>query len=581
MNRNTEQHFSSLPAIEQKRSRFDLSHSHKTSWSNGDIIPIYTDTDISPGDSFNVTMSDIIRTTTPIVPVMDNLFADIYWFFVPHRLTWEHWEEFWGQNDDPWASNMDYEVPQINAPEGGWTAGTIADYMGIPTNVDGFSVDSLAFRAYVKIWNDFFRDENLKQAAHLYVDDTTRNGQNGTEQGYSYITGAELGGKPLKAAKFHDYFTSCLPQPQKGPEVTIPLGEWAPVGARWADGYPTYEEPIISSVNPYPSVVDGTGNPIGYERIVQGQPVIGIHSRGSVIQETNPKASTLAEGRIGTDVSDNRFNETSSYLGFNNLWTDLSTATAATINNLRTAFAVQKFYEAQARYGSRYVEFLHSIFGVTTSDGRLQRAEYLGGQRIPLNMDQVLQTSSTDATSPQGNASGFSCTVNRDDDMFTKSFEEHGTLICCIVTRHDNTYQQGLERMWSRRKWIDFMNPFFSHLGEQSVKNKELYLQGTSADDEVFGYQERYAEYRYKQNHVSGMLRSNYAQSLDIYHYADDYESQPYLSSEWIDEGYANVDRTLAVSSSLVNQFIGDFYFNMKATRVLPVYGIPGLIDHV
>ena len=272
----------------------------------------------------------------------------------------------------------------------------------------------------------------------------------------------------------------------------------------------------------------------------------------------------------------------------NNLYADLSTATAATINQLRTAFAIQKYYENAGLHGTRYIEYIRSVFGVTSSDARIQRAEYLGGMRCPLNIDQIIQTSSTDQTSPQGNTAGFSCTINR-DSLFTKSFEEHGTLMGLIVVRTDHTYQQGLDKMWTRKKWTDFYNPFFANLGEMPIHNKNIYLQGNTVvdsdgnpyDEQAFGYQEAWAEYRYKTNRVSGYMRSNATGSLDVWHFADDYSQMPYLSSEWIDETYTNVDRTIAVTSQLTHQFIADFYFKTYYTRPMPVYSVPGLIDHV
>ena len=271
-----------------------------------------------------------------------------------------------------------------------------------------------------------------------------------------------------------------------------------------------------------------------------------------------------------------------------NLYADLSTMTATTINQLRTAFAIQKYYENAGLHGTRYIEYLRGVFGVTSSDARMQRAEYLGGARIPLNIDQILQTSSTDAVSPQGNTAGFSCTINQ-DSMFTKSFEEHGTLMCLCVVRTDHSYQQGLEKMWTRKKWTDFYNPFFANLGEQAILNKNIYLQGDSVvdtdgniiDDQAFGYQEAWADYRYKNNKVTGYMRSNAIGSLDVWHFADEYLAQPYLSSDWIDEPYTNVDRTIAVTSSLTHQFIADFFFKCYYTRPMPIYSVPGLIDHV
>lgn len=550
-------HFANTPQIHTKRSKFDESHSIKTTFNTGDIVPIFVDPDILPGDTVQMDMAEVIRMATPIYPIMDNMYTDIYWFFVPNRLLWNHWKEFWGENNDPWIQETEYEIPQIEAPENGWTEGTIADYMGIPTKVDGISVNALPFRAYAKIYNDWFRNENLKSNCHIYEDETTRTGQNGTEEGYDYVTGTELGGKPCKAAKFHDYFTSALPSPQKGEPVGIPISG------------------SIDVITGIPREQDLTKTdyiPLVYNRIQ----LPANETQGGLI-DTYTKMNYTRDGQALSTYP--KIEETYPDMPVN-LYGDLNTATAVTINQLRTAFALQKYYENAGLHGTRYIEYLRSVFGVTSSDARLQRAEYLGGQRIPLNVDQIIQTSSTNEVSPMGNVAGFSCTHNR-KSMFTKSFEEHGILMCLAVVRTDHTYQQGLEKAWTRKKWTDYYNPFFAHLGEQAILNENIYATGTETDQEAFGYQEAWAEYRYKTNKVTGYMRSNATGSLDVWHFADDYNSLPTLTGEWQDETVENVDRVIAVTSQLTHQFIADFYFKCAYTRPMPVYSVPGLIDHV
>lgn len=597
MNRNTELHFSQTPLIDIKRSKFEESHSHKTTFNVGDVVPIFVDADILPGDTVQMNMASLIRMATPIYPIMDNLYADIYFFFIPHRLVWDHWAEFWGENEDPWTQTTEYEIPQITAPTNGWTEGTIADYMGIPTKVGNISVNALPFRAYCKCWNDWFRSENLKNNTHIYMDETTRQGKNGNESGYNYVTGTELGGKPVKAAKMHDYFTSALPEPQKGQPVQIPLGSVAPVNATSSAVTLTGKAPIVTSTNyhtygdthlSFRGVTLSTsdfrglalnGNSSGYGIVKIPQAYVDDGGVSRNVQYSDNTQMPIPNN-LWFDTTKGGNNKITGSVDFNNVYADLSHATAATVNQLRTAFAIQKYFENAALHGTRYIEYIRGVFGVSSSDARMQRAEYLGGQRIPINIEQIIQTSSTDTTSPQGNTAGFSCTINR-DSMFTKSFEEHGTLLGLCVIRTEHTYQQGLDKMWTRKKWTDFYNPFFAHLGEQAILNENIFAQGTAKDKEAFGYQEAWAEYRYKNNRVSGYMRSNASGSLDVWHFADDYGTLPLLSSEWIDEPYNNVDRTIAVTSQLTHQFIADFFYKCYYTRPMPVYSIPGLIDHV
>jgi hypothetical protein len=547
MNRNTESHFSLLPRVDIQRSRFDRSASLKTSFNAGNIVPFFLE-EVLPGDTFNVKTSRVVRMQTLLTPMMDNVYLDTYYFFVPNRLVWDHWKEFCGENtESAWIPETEYSIPQITAPEGGWQVGTLADYFGVPTGVSGLSVSALPFRAYALIMNEWFRDENLQDPLVVPTDDSTVVGVNtGT-----FVTDVAKGGLPYIACKYHDYFTSALPAPQKGPDVSIPVGVSGDIPVM-----PKSERVDVSSYS-----------------TLQWRDLMGNRLQGD--------AKYLGAGGSGTFQANNTITG-STNLAPDNLWALASSVgNVATINQLRLAFQIQKFYEKQARGGSRYTEVVRSFFGVTSPDARLQRPEYLGGNRTPINVNQVIQQSGTgeSVNTPQGTVVGMSLTTDSHSD-FTKSFTEHGFIIGVMVARYDHTYQQGLNRLWSRKDKFDYYWPVFANIGEQAIKNKEIYAQGNSTDDEVFGYQEAWAEYRYKPNQVTGEMRSQYAQSLDVWHLADDYSKLPSLSAEWIQEDGKTIDRVLAVSSDLANQFFADIYVKNYCTRPMPMYSIPGLIDH-
>lgn len=564
MSRNLDYNFNDLPQANISRSKFNRNSGVKTTFNAGDIIPIYVD-EVLPGDTLSMDMASVIRMTTPIHPTMDNANVDIYFFYVPNRLVWDGWEEFMGENKTSyWTQPTEKFIPQIEFPSGGWKKGSIADYMGIPINVNPTSavtVSHLPFRAYCKIWNDWFRDENLQQPVNISTGDSTVMGKNGDEEEYDLVTDTQLGALPIKAAKYHDYFTSALPQPQKGDAVILPMGEDVPVYTK-AGGAGSGEYGIHGKSETAIRFNNYPGYPKG----------LGVATRNIL---------DISVGEMGyTDNKDN-ITLSSNTLKPINLWADLSESTSATINQLRQAFQIQKLLEKDARGGTRYVELLRSHFGVISPDSRLQRPEYLGGYRQPIGIDQVLQTSSTDSTSPQGNTAGFSLTGNH-AHLFTKSFVEHGILLGLAVVRQEHTYQQGIDKMFFRKRRYDYYFPVLANIGEQAILNKELYLNGKDvfSNNEAFGYQEAWADYRYKPSKVTGAFRSAYTTTLDSWHYADYYEDQPYLSSEWIVETKDNIDRTLAVQSSLEDQFIADFAFHQTAVRPMPVYSIPGLIDH-
>lgn len=551
MNRNANEKFALNPTrLDMNRSKFDRSSSYKTTFNVGQLIPFYVD-EVLPGDTFSVDTSKVVRMQTLLTPMMDNVYLDTYFFFVPNRLTWSHWRELMGENSQSaWIPTVEYSVPQVKAPATtGWAVGTIADYMGIPTGVPGLSVNALPFRAYALICQEWFRDENLTDPLNVPVDDVNVDGVNTG----NYITDVVKGGQPFVAAKYHDYFTSCLPAPQKGPDVTISVA-----GAT--------NLPVVPVANEY--TTDYLGNGVLHAVQAQShQPLGSISSLG-----------VNADGDVGGIKGS--FTPNVSPV-FDNLWA-LSTGNlpVATINQLRLAFQIQKLYEKDARGGTRYIEILKSHFGVTSPDARLQRPEYLGGSRIPININQVVQNSGTESSgTPQGTTTAYSLTTDSHSD-FTRSFVEHGFVIGLMVARYDHTYQQGLERFWSRKDRFDYYWPVFANIGEQAVLNKEIFAQGNDQDDEVFGYQEAWADYRYRPSRVTGEMRSAYAQSLDVWHLADDYAQLPTLSDSWIREDKTNVDRVLAVQSSVSAQLFCDIYIRCSCTRPMPLYSIPGLIDH-
>lgn len=546
MNRNSEYNFAQNPQVGVSRSRFQRNSDNKTTFNTGDLIPIYLD-EVLPGDTHQIDVACVMRMATPIFPVMDNAFCDFYFFFVPNRLLWEHWKEFMGENKETaWAPKTEYSVPQVTAPTGGWAEGTLADYLGLPTKVEGISVSALPGRAYGLIYNEWFRNQNVTQPTLVEVTDATTTGKNdGSATNDSAITLA----KPLKAAKVFDYYTGALPEPQKGEPITLPLGGNAKVQL-FKDrevSIPVEQDQKIVYAN---KAVIGSGNV-------------------TMLMTENISGDN---GPIGVSTNETGYFDHPAYLGAN-----LSSISATTINQLRQAFQIQKLLEKDARGGTRYREVLREHFGVISPDSRMQIPEYLGGYRLPINVSQVIQTSSSDNTSPLGNTAALSVTT-MNKPMFTKSFTEHGFIMGLAVVRTDQTYQQGIERMWSRKGRYDYYWPVLANIGEQAILNKEIYAQGDEIDEEAFGYQEAWADYRYKPSKVTALFRSNAQQSLDAWHYAQDYDKLPTLSTAWMEQNDNEMKRTLARSDQ--PNFIADFYFMNKTTRCMPVYSIPGLIDH-
>jgi hypothetical protein len=523
--------FSRAPQANIPRSTFNRSHGCKTTFDEGYLVPIFVD-EALPGDTFNLQLHAFARMATPIFPIMDNMYLETFFFSVPYRLVWDNWEKFNGYQVNP-GDSTDYVVPKVTMPAvGGAVSSSLADYFGIPVGVNSLVVNSLFFRAYNLIWNEWFRDENLQDSVVVDKDD-------GPDTYADYVL--------LRRGKRYDYFTSCLPFPQKGPDVTLPLASNAPV--------------------------IGNGGTIRMIKADNTPPTGGLVSLFG--GASNPGLYVAGSG-FSASAGTAKF---STVVGESGLVADLSAAGAVTINDLRLAFQTQKLYERDARGGTRYTEIIKSHFGVTSPDMRLQRPEYLGGGSSPVNVNPVAQT--TQAAAPTfkdglGNLGAYGVCAPKGHG-FTYSATEHCLLIGLVCVRADLNYQQGLDRMWSRQTRLDFYWPALSHIGEQAVLNKEIYAQGTSADNEVFGYQERFAEYRYKPSVITGLFRSDASGSLDSWHLAQDFGALPVLNDEFIIED-APMDRILAVPTE--PHFLFDAFFSYRCARPMPVYSVPGLVDH-
>ncbi len=527
--------FSMIPRADIPRSKFDRQSGYKTTFDSGYLVPVFVD-EVLPGDTINLQMTAFARLATPLFPVMDNMHLDSFFFFVPNRLVWENWQKFMGERWPDPDSSIDYTVPECTSPAGGYAVGSLQDYMGLPTvgQITGSNtVVHCNFwpRAYNLVWNEWFRDENLQDSVSVDLGD-------GPDDPADYVL--------LRRGKRHDYFTACLPWPQKGDAVSLPLGTTAPVlgigkaNTVYANSGVNMRQSDGTTFNTNYSLIDPTGNDTSF----------AVQQDGST---GNP-----------------------------NIYADLSAATAATINQLRQSFQIQKLLERDARGGSRYTEIVRAHFGVVSPDARLQRPEYLGGGSTPVSINPVTQTSATglaEDTTPQGNLAAFG-TALAYGHGFTYSSTEHGLIIGMVAVRADLTYQQGLQRMWSRSTRYDFYFPAFATLGEQAVLNKEIYATGTSTDDDVFGYQERWAEYRYKPSQITGLFRSTAAGTLDAWHLAQNFGTLPTLNDTFIQDT-PPVDRVVAVGEAANGQqFLFDAFFDVKQARPMPLYSVPGLIDH-
>lgn len=552
--RVNQSHFAMIPQANIRRSVFDRSHVYKTTFNEGQLIPYFVD-EVIPGDTFTLNPVEFCRLATPVVPFMDNIYIESFFFFVPSRLVYDKWVNLCGEQENP-EDSTDYLVPTVSLT--GDMTNKLPDYMGIACASGTFnnvSVNCLPFRCYWTIWNEWFRDENLQKSVKVSKGETNTvlepMGQSTANPNYGLPSGVKNWYDPAPRGKRYDYFTGALPWPQKGPAVDLPLGQTAnlALASNATIGLPS------ASMHNSPDGDSFTASGI----LTNGSPAGGINTYGST--------TTTWIDKTTSNVPVSSING----------WTvDLSSATSITINSLRQAFMLQRYYEIDARGGTRYTEKLQAHFGVTNPDARLQRPEFLGSHSSMMNINPVTQTSSTDSTTPQGNLAAYGLNAQR-YHAFTKSFSEFGYIIGLINVRADLTYQQGINKMWLRSDVLDFYWPSFAHLGEQSIENIEIYCQGNDDDKKVFGYQERYAEYRYKPSLITGQFRSTYKEPLDIWHLSQKFATLPTLSDEFIQD-HPPISRVVAVPS--YPHFLLDVKFNLKCIRPMPMYGIPGMMGH-
>lgn len=566
--------FSDAPAMYMRRSKFDRSHVYKTTFNAGKLIPVFVD-EVLPGDTARMSVNYFARLATPVKPIMDNIYLDWFFFFVPNRLVWEHWQNFCFEQEDP-DDSTDYVIPTTSAGDTSDTSmaiGTLWDYFGLPIglpNGSGVNVSALPFRAVYLIWNEWFRDENLQKSVKIQKGDTNEvlDSARSSDQP-SWVSDLSVSGYVCPPrGKRHDYFTSALPWTQKGPGVSIGLAGTASI----IDPTPDPGYLLHSNANQLAAVsaYGGEASSSGGRRVAIGNGAVTFSRYAS-------EFSSIAgfAGNTGSAVTVDA-QAGSAYLG-NDSYVDLDTSSIFTINSLRTAFQMQKFYERLARGGSRYTEVLRSFFGVVSPDARLQRPEFLGSFTKMVNVNPIAQTSATDATSPQGNLSAYGVTAAKFHG-FSKSFVEHGYVFGFVCARADLTYQQGINKMWLRSTVYDFYWTTFAHLGEQAIELREIYAQGTEADTTVFGYQERYAEYRYKPSQITGKFRSSIVNgSLDMWHLSQFFKNAPTLNEEFITEN-PPIKRIIAVQDE--PEFLLDIGFKYITVRPMPMFGTPGLVDH-